>query len=219
MTRAWLVNVVVAVLCACAVALTAFTIREYFFAPPVALTHAVSVPTWRKFAMVGERLGPRDAPVIIVEFSDFQCPVCRRLHSILVDLQSTHKAVAVIYRHYPLEGHPYARDAARASVCAASQNRFQAFHDTLFAQPLSLGKTPWTVLASEAGVSDTAEFSRCMRSTMPDAIVDRDIKAGNDLGVIGTPTLLVNSWMYEGIPPDLPAVVSAALDHPNPVGN
>jgi len=58
-----------------------------------------------------------------------------------------------------------------------------------------------------------------MHSTVPDAIVDRDIKAGNDLGVIGTPTLLVNSWMYEGIPPDLPAVVDAVLDHTNPAGN
>jgi len=100
---------------------------------------------WRD-ALPGGRLlmGSPAAPVLLVEFGDFECPFCRRLAPVLEAAEQAHQGkVGVIYVHYPLESHRFARPAARAAECAALQSRFRQFHDALFHKQDSLGLKSW----------------------------------------------------------------------------
>ena len=152
------------------------------------------VSGWQHFASAGHRMGPAEAKVTIVEFSDFQCPYCKRSATDLRALRDKYPGqVAVIYRHYPIEQiHPQARDAALASECAAYQGRFEGFHDAVFQSQDALGKRLWTLLARDAEVPDTGAFAKCLRRKEGDANVQRDIAEGDSLGVLGTPTILIN---------------------------
>jgi protein-disulfide isomerase len=139
---------------------------------------------------------------VITEFSDFQCPYCRRLKAALDTIMGRYpNDVAVIYRHFPLTKlHPYASPAAYASVCAAQQGRFQGFYDVVFARQDSLGKLPWTAMAARAGVRDTVAFSRCLADSASVQAIAVDRQAGDQLKVRGTPTVLVDKWRVPGTP-------------------
>lgn len=193
------------VLAVCAVIVTGLLIHREF-APPAARAAEPlvrSVRKWRPIAAGGHRVGRVDASVTIVEFADFQCPFCResaRQVGALVD--SLHGSVARVYRHFPLTSlHPHAMMAAVAAECAAEQGKFDAYHDKLFASQDSIGKRSWTAFAVDAGLLDTAAFEACTRDSatvMPR--IQADMKAGADLGVTGTPVLLVNDQLFSGAP-------------------
>jgi len=138
-----------------------------------------------------------------VVFSDFQCPACRLLADELDSIRAKRPDdVAVVYRHFPLTPvHPHAEAAAKASECAGGQGRFEAFHDALFREQALVGETEWRHFATAAAVPDLAAFDRCVAGTAPDAAVARDFQAGRDLGVTGTPTLLINERRVQGTPP------------------
>jgi protein-disulfide isomerase len=168
-----------------------------------------SITDWKKYAAVGPRRGGANPKITITEFSDFECPVCRRYATILDEIRQRYpERVATVYRHYPLEGiHPYARDAALAAVCAADQGRFDAYHDALFAAQDSLASSPWMRLAIQNAVKDTAQFSTCMHSDHARNVLFQDVKDGDALGVKGTPTILVNGLKFAQ-PPGLPTLDS-----------
>lgn len=188
------------VLTLCAVVTTALVVRREFF--PAAQAQAPrpeKVPEWRSFAREGHRMGPVEAPVTIVVFSDFQCPFCAVLMSRLDEVRRAHPGdLAIVYRHFPLASHPHALSAARASDCAAEQDRFAAFHDALFAAQDSIGVVPWTRFATVAGVPDQARFQSCVKGTGALATVERDAAAARRLRVTGTPTLLINDVRLQG---------------------
>ena len=84
----------------------------------------------------GAARGPADAPVAIVEFSDFECPYCLRVFPTVTELLKTYgDRIRLAYRHYPLPNHPNARPAAEASACANEQGKFWQYHDRLFSNP------------------------------------------------------------------------------------
>lgn len=215
--RFW--NVAVTVLSLCALVTTGLVVRRELFAPsPVAAAPApgVRIPTWESFAREGHRMGPARAPVTIVVFSDFECPFCAVLMDRLRTLRQAHPAeVAVVYRHFPVNGHAHAEAAARASECAAGQGRFESFHDALFADRGSVGTLPWERFAERAGVPDMAKFKECVASTARVPALARDSMAARTLYVQGTPTLLVNERRYQGVLPmdSLEAFVQRAV-HP-----
>jgi protein-disulfide isomerase len=203
----------VVVVC-CAVVLTALVVRRELF-QPASRTHDRAVADWRRYAAQGRRTGSADAAVTVVVFSDFQCPACRQLADQLDSIRARHPGqVAVVYRHFAITPvHPFAQAAARASECAGLQARFDAFHDALFREQALLGTVPWRHFATEAAVPDLAAFDRCVAGTAPDAAVARDFQAGRELGVSGTPTLLINERRIEGTPPlpELEAYVRRGL--------
>src|SRR5206468_11322854 len=83
--------------------------------------------------------GPKDAPIELVEFSDFQCPFCQRANPTVEQvLKSYGNRIKFVYRHYPLPNHPNARPAAEAAACAEAQGQFWPYHDRLFANPAAL---------------------------------------------------------------------------------
>lgn len=193
------------VLAVCAVLVTGVVIRKDVF-PPRAKSQSYAqvrqIRDWRAYGAAGHRDGPADARVSIVEFADFQCPACRMFASTLKAIRSEYpRDVAVIYRHAPLPIHPFAVAAARASECAADQGRFQEFHDALFVDQGAIGLAPWTRFANSAGVPDVPAFEQCVSAAAPNPRLGRDTLDAARLGVIGTPTVLVNGTAITGAPP------------------
>jgi len=152
-------------------------------------------------ATTGTPRGQPDAPVTIVEFSDFQCPFCLRATSIMQELLTRYpEQLRIYYRHLPLPNHPRARDAAIASVCAERQGRFWAYHDRLFADPGAMSPADLRARA-EALDLDLAAFDACMTSEQAASRVDADVAAANALGVSGTPVFFVNGVRLTGAQP------------------
>jgi protein-disulfide isomerase len=205
------------VLALCAVVVTGLVARRELFpsqAPAPSAPRAQQVRDWRPYAAAGHEMGPAGAAVSIVVFSDFQCPACRALASSLKAIRAEFpRDVIVKYRHAPLPIHPFAVAAARASECAAHQNRFEQFHDALFLDQPTIGLAPWTRFATAAGVPDVAGFEQCMAAAAPSPVIARDTMDAHRLQVAATPTLLVNDLKLVGVPPmdTLRAVVNRAV--------
>jgi len=213
--RNGIANVLTGLVTAMALVVGYSRIRQEFFPPKAAEPPAPKViDDWRAFA-IGQRIGPPDAKVTIVEFSDFQCPFCARAAAELVDVRRRHPSdVAIVYRHYPLSFHEFAVPAARATECAALGGAFTAYHDLLFANQDSLGATPWSEFARRSSVASIPAFDRCMQDTTSGAgAIERDQKAGKKLGIRGTPAFLINDLLVAGYSKtgSLEARVAAAL--------
>jgi protein-disulfide isomerase len=198
-------NVATGVLVVCAVAITALVARrEFFMAPPAsgAVTELRQLDRWSHLAETGARMGPADAPVVIVEFSDFQCRFCAVVQTALAAIRTRYpERVAVVYRHFPLDAiHPHARAAANAAECAGEQGRFEAYHDALFAAQDSIGRTPWERFAEITAVADLDAFRRCIEENRYGVRVEQDAQLAAQLGLEATPTLIVNGVVYTGAP-------------------
>ena len=204
MKRTLLSNLATAAMVACAFVVTTLVVRREFFAAAAAAgqpdLRPHRVDDWDGLLTAGQWMGRKDAPVRIVEFSDFQCPFCARAHPVLDAVRRRHPdRVAVLYRHFPLDAiHPHARPAAAAAECAGAQGRFEPFATLLFAQQDSLGAKPWPRFAAEAGVPDGAAFERCLRDPRTRAAVEGDARAGTAAGVQVTPTLVINGTAHAG---------------------
>src|SRR5262249_48954623 len=115
--------------------------------------------------------GPKDARIEMVEFSDFQCPFCKQLHPVLDQvLKAFPKDVKLVYKQYPLNIHPFARQAALASMAAHAQGKFWALHDKLFENNAALTDENIKRWAKEAGLN-MAEFEKAMQSGGPETQV------------------------------------------------
>jgi protein-disulfide isomerase len=146
--------------------------------------------------------GPLDAPVTVVEFSDFHCPFCRRVQPTLRELMAKYPTqVRLVYKHFPLDQlHPEARRAAEASWCAQQQDRFWQFHDIVYANPPDGSLAKLTAMAAEAGV-DVKSFEQCMASPKPAQVVETQVEEGDHYGVDGTPGFFVNGRLISGAVP------------------
>ncbi|HEX2078375.1 MAG TPA: thioredoxin domain-containing protein [Longimicrobium sp.] len=195
-------NLVTAILAACALAVSSAAVKRTFFAPPEP-GGVVEVKNWRELAATGNRMGPADAPVVIVEFSDFECPFCKQAADLLKEVRRTYPGkVAVVYRHFPLGGHRYADRAALATECAAEQGAFEAYHDALFERPDSIGVTGWDRYAERAAVPDLPRFRECVESGRLFPRVEADLREGRKLGFNGTPMFIVNGRSFVGSIPE-----------------
>jgi predicted DsbA family dithiol-disulfide isomerase len=146
--------------------------------------------------------GPSDAPVVIVEFSDFQCPFClRAVPTVQAVLDKYGSRVAHAYRDFPLdELHPQARKAAEAAHCAAAQGKFWEYRQLLFD---SFGKLDRKTLSAHARAIGLTlpSFDTCLDSGEYADAVQKDYEEGQRLGVNGTPAFFVNGIMLSGAQP------------------
>jgi protein-disulfide isomerase len=213
-----------AILVICALVTTGLVVRREFFTPasasPIAASKPVFIDTWRSHLDDGVTLGDPDAPVRLIEFADFECPFCARFHNTVRAVQERYPGkIAVSFVHFPLPGHRFAQPAARVAECAGEQGHFEAMHDRLFAQQNAFGLKAWTEFANEAGVTDLHAFETCIRRDVPLQRVQKGLKAGDELDVKGTPTVIINGWKLNQ-PPDekqLALMVQAILDGESPV--
>lgn len=142
--------------------------------------------------------GPVDAKVVVVEFSDFQCPACGQMYPIVKRLSDEYSAtVKFVYRDFPLTTiHPFAQKAAEAAQCAFDQNNFWNYHDKLFENQQSLQIADLKKYAGEVGL-DQAVFDQCLDSGKNVAEVKADSDAAVSAGATGTPTFFVNNRKYQ----------------------
>jgi len=146
--------------------------------------------------------GAEDAPVTIVEFSDFQCPYCATMVSTLKEIEKNYKdQVRIVYLQFPLTRiHPNAQKAAEASLCANEQNQFWQMHDALFADQAKLGVDELRRKAEKLSL-DMAAFNACLDGGKYASAVRADIAEGIKAGVNGTPAFLVNGRLFSGSRP------------------
>lgn len=145
-------------------------------------------------------LGPADAKVTIVEFSEFQCPFSQEAFPIIKQVIAKYgDKVRFVFRDFPLSSiHPEAQAAAEAASCANEQNKFWALHDLFFLNQADLSGTALTAYATQARV-DPVAFGACRQTTKYLSEVQRDVVDGVAAGVTGTPTFFVNGWRLEGV--------------------
>lgn len=150
------------------------------------------------------QLGDKNAPVVMIEFSDFQCPFCRRffdqtLSQVKTDYIDTGK-VLFVYRDFPLDSlHPQATPAAEAAQCANEQGKFWEYHDNIFEEQNKQGSG--TVQFSNDDLKewaadlslDTTQFNSCLDSGKYSSEVSSDFQDGVNVGVSGTPTIFIGS--------------------------
>ncbi len=155
---------------------------------------SVAVPTAGR-----PSVGSPDAPVTIVEFTDYQCPFCRtHFEQTLPALLERYRSqIRYIVLNFPIPSlHPEALKASEAAECAFDQTTFWDYHDRLFREqrldPPSLKR-----YAAELSL-DTAAFNRCLDSGLKAEIVRRDMQDGSRLGVRGTPVFFVNGRRIDG---------------------
>lgn len=168
-------------------------------AAAAAATQPRHIANPQRFASRGFVRGPASAPVTIVIFSDFQCPFCRRFAGIVDSLHSSQSDVRIIERHYPLDGlHPEAFQAAIAAECARDQTRYDSMRATLYAQQQLLRDERWGEIGLRAGVPDTNRLVKCIAREDHADLVKLDVAAGHELGVQGTPTIVIADSVYPG---------------------
>jgi len=140
------------------------------------------------------------APVTIVEFSDYECPFCKKAEPTLQQVLKTYgDKVRFVYRHYPLEFHAKARPAAEAAECANAQGKFWEYHDKVFASS-DLSETKLKAIAGEVGL-DQAKFDECLAKHASKDAVDKDMADASGVGVTGTPAFFINGRMISGAQP------------------
>lgn len=173
-------------------------ILEMHFKQPAVKMDPGNRPMW----------GKPGAPVVIVEFSDFECPYCgRAAHFLKPALADYQEDIAFYFANYPLDQscnpnikhkmHEHACNAAKAVVCAGQQGKFWALHDILFEHQQELEMKNLKKFAGEAGL-DGSQIASCIKDPATNKIVLQDIALGKTLGVEGTPTIFVNGRKLEG---------------------
>jgi protein-disulfide isomerase len=152
--------------------------------------------------------GDPNAPITMVEFSDFQCPVCRNLHDVLHGLLVNYPQVRLVFKDFPLEQHPWARTAAIAGRCAYSQDpqAFWKLYDLIYDNQEVISAenayVKMTDYASQIGLNGDA-FKSCLASPEAAAAVDASRANGLALEVSSTPTIFINGRRIVGADPHL----------------
>jgi protein-disulfide isomerase len=144
-------------------------------------------------------VGDANAPITLVEFSDFQCPYCRGFVSTLNRLKETHgKQVRIVYRQYPIPSlHANAIKAAEASLCANEQGKFWEMHDLMFNEQERLTVSELKEKAGRLKLN-RSKFDACMDNGRYVEQVQNDMKEGQLSGVTGTPALFINGILVDG---------------------
>jgi len=145
--------------------------------------------------------GPANAPVTIVEFSDFQCPFCARVAPTLKRIEDEYKDnVRIVWKHLPLDIHKDAVGAALAAEGAAKQGKFWEFHDVLFANQKTLGPEDLKQYAKDLRL-DMKRFEIDLLNSEDKKKIDNDVAEAKSLGVNGTPGIFINGRFVEGAQP------------------
>jgi protein-disulfide isomerase len=144
-------------------------------------------------------LGKKNAPVTLVEFSDFQCPYCQAAAPVLKQVaEKFGDQVHIVYRQYPITSiHPFAFKAAEASLCANEQGKFWELHDAMFADQKKLAVSDLKATARRLGL-DSKKFDGCLDSGRYVEQVQNDVREAQRISANGTPAMYINGTYVEG---------------------
>jgi len=159
-------------------------------------------------------IGPEDAPVTIVEFSDYQCPYCASWYQQTFDrlIANYPGQIRFVYRDLPLPMHPEAIPAAEAANCAGEQGAYWKFHDALFSGQYDLGRAAYEQYAADLGL-EPAAFTACLDDHRTQDEVRADAADATRLGLTGTPSFVINGRILIGALPfeDFKAIIDEEL--------
>jgi protein-disulfide isomerase len=153
--------------------------------------------------------GLLDAPVVLVEYGDYECPDCLNAWPVVKELRERlQDQLAVVFRHFPQSGiHPRASAAAQAAEAAASQEKFWEMHDSLFRNQQKLADLDLTHLALQLGL-EIYRFQTDYERASHLRRIQEDVESGSRSGVRGTPTFFINGCRYAGMK-DLTSMLAA----------
>jgi protein-disulfide isomerase len=165
---------------------------QVFLKPPVADVTAEGAPF----------KGPQEAPITIVEFSDFQCGYCKRVLPVLSQVMERYpEKVKLAFRDFPINSiHPHAEKASEAAHCASDQGKFWEYHDLLFEKQDAIPKANFTEYAQALGL-DLPAFQSCLETRKYKDKVARNYADGAKAGVSGTPAFFINGRLLSGAQP------------------
>ena len=180
-------------------------------APSKAGQAILNVPDARDINMknlVGDDpfLGKEDAPVVIIEFSDYECPFCERFYrQTLPSIKSTYietGKVKLVYKDFPLSFHSQAELSAIAANCAGEQGKYFQFHDKIFDNGGAGGKSnaDYKRWAQEIGL-DLLKWEKCTNDPTKKQEIQKDISDGSAVGISGTPGFIINGRLLSGAQP------------------
>ena len=145
--------------------------------------------------------GNPNAPIKLIEFSEFQCPFCKRARPVLDKVLSTYQGkIYYVFRDFPLSFHKDAKNAAMAANCAHDQGKYWDFSKELWAQQQQLGDTTYTNAAKKIGLN-LSQFNQCYTSRKYEKEINKDQNDGMEVGVSGTPAYFINGKFLSGAQP------------------
>ena len=146
-------------------------------------------------------LGPVDAPITIVEFTDYQCPYCQQAQQYVDRVMAAYgDKVRLVYQEFPLDFHGQAKPAGVAARCAGEQGKFWEMHTGLLRSPGSFDAADLQRRAVELGI-EPMKFNTCIASGKYDPVIQKAIDNGRSVGVTGTPTFFLNGRVFSGAQP------------------
>ena len=152
-------------------------------------------------AVIGESptIGAEEAKILLVEFSDFQCPYCAEAHKTLKEFMAKHQdEVKLVYKHFPLTDiHPEAVIAAKAAWAGLQQGKFWEYQDALFSNQQKLGEEFYVATATALNLN-VEQFNRDRNSPAANMAIQKDMQLGNALGIFGTPFFVMNDELFTG---------------------
>ncbi len=145
--------------------------------------------------------GAVDRKIVLLEFSDFQCPFCAQAHKTVKQFMAIHQdEVTLAYKNFPLPIHPEAMPAAKAAWAANQQEKFWQYYDALFAQQDKLGEELYLDVARNLNL-DLERFNRDRNSKAASAAIKKDIEMAERSGIQGTPFFAMNGNTFAGAIP------------------
>ncbi len=164
--------------------------------------------------------GPEDAPVTVVEFSDYECPVCRNTHENIRRIREKYQGqIRWVFKDYPLRQHRWAARAAEAARCAGDQGKFWEYQHMLYSSREELHPERLKAYAEQLGL-DTERFEDCLDSGKQAQWVQQDREDARMSGVSSTPTYIINGHTFRGAPTleRFIEMIEAALEEKDPRG-
>ncbi len=138
---------------------------------------------------------------ILIEFSDFQCPYCKKAYETVKEFMDMHDNVTLVYKHFPLSSiHPQAMAAAKASWAAKQQGKFWSYYDALFQQQDKLSDRLYLDIANNVNL-DIDQFERDRNSKQADVAIIKDMELAEKIGIQGTPLFVFNGQFFSGAIP------------------
>lgn len=146
-------------------------------------------------------LGDVNAPVKIIEFTDFECHFCGRVQPALQEALKTYPAqVSLVFKNFPLSMHRHAHAAHLAAMCAHEQDKFWEYRNVLFQNQNALKRSDLLTYAKNLNL-DSESFAKCLDEEKYASKIDEDQKEGMRAGVMGTPTFFINGKAFSGAQP------------------
>jgi len=145
--------------------------------------------------------GPQDAPIVLVEYTDYQCPYCSRVQPTITALMERYDGqIRHVFKNLPLPIHAQAQLAGEAALCAQDQGKYWEFHDWLFSNQRTMTRETMVAEAGELGI-DVKLFDACIEQKTHAGAVSADAKEARSFGITGTPGFLINGRVLSGAQP------------------